>query len=296
MTNSLKPIKVLVMSVGASEKNGTLKYLKRIGAPAESIVICLPKQYEENAKTYNEKDCDVFIYDQDKYINDDFEFFGFKKRNCGGVGRQGIAEAVDKYGDDYICFQVDDDTAQFVVGKRMPDGKLVRKSITKWENFQKMVNALSDFYDETGIELAGAVAAAPPSDGFINSHKIFNNFVMHKGNRLNYDGFRALCSDDVRFNVLNNFYNHHPMIACTNFFISFRQNQGDRNDGNAVIYNGDYSWKKSFATRLMFPWGCKQLISSESNRKLFREFLVAKNLYPRILVTDNGKVVGEVKW
>ena len=101
-----KPIKILVMSVGEYEKNYTTKYLVEIGAK-EHVTVCLPKQYEDNAESYRREGVDVYVYDEKKYINGDFEFFGFKPRNCGGVGRQGIAEATEKYGDDYLIYQLE---------------------------------------------------------------------------------------------------------------------------------------------------------------------------------------------
>ena len=109
----MKRVKFLVMSVGPYEKNGTCKYFEKIGGIANTVVV-LPKQFEANANGYREHGIAVYIYDESKYINGDFEFFGFKQRNCGGVGRQGIAEAVDALNDGNTIFcEVDDDTARF---------------------------------------------------------------------------------------------------------------------------------------------------------------------------------------
>lgn len=284
-----KPIKILVMSVGVCSENGTAKWLNKLGAK-DLATICLPKQFEQCTNTYEEAGFDVYVYNQDKYINDDFEFFGFKPRNCGGVGRQGIAEAVEKYGDDYIVFELDDDTASYVV--RNSDGHAT--NIRSKESLEKIIRALNEFYENCGIELAGRTGATIPSDDFISNHKIFNNFVMHKGNVQNFKGFAALCSDDVRFNIYNNLLNCRPMISTNSFSIGFTQNQGDRKDGNAVIYNGDYSWKKSWSLKMMAPWGVEQRLIKETNRYLFRENIRASVLYPPICVCDEkGEIVGK---
>lgn len=144
-----KPIKVLIMSVGPCEKNGSVAYFKRIGG-AEHCVVCLPMQFEQHAQSYRDDGIDVYLYDERKYINKEFEFFGFKPRNCGGVGRQGIAEATEHYGDDYLCFQVDDDTSCFAV--RRDDFKT--KVITKWSTLEAIIYALDDFACSTGIDLS----------------------------------------------------------------------------------------------------------------------------------------------
>lgn len=109
-----RPIKVLVMSVGEYKKNKSVKYVEQIGG-REHIVVCLPQQYEANADSYRQRGIEVFIYDEQRYINEDFEYFGFMPRNCGGVGRQGIAEAVERYGDEFLCFQIDDDYEHFSI-------------------------------------------------------------------------------------------------------------------------------------------------------------------------------------
>lgn len=281
----MKPIKVLVMSVGAYAKNHTAKYIERIGGK-ERMVVCLPLQFKENAHTYTERGIEVFLYDEKKYINSSFEFFGFKPRNCGGVGRQGIAEATEKYGNDFLCFQLDDDytaiTARIVV-----DGRVKGKTISSWENFENYVRALDDFYNATGVDL-GAQTGATNVGGnnvFVNA-KIFNNFVMRKGNKLNFDGFAALCSDDQRFNIYRNLLQQTPMLSTLLFSVLFAQNQGDRKDGNAVLYNSDCSWKKSFGLKMMFPWAVATYIKHEANRVLFREHIETSKLYPCIVLED----------
>lgn len=294
--NEKKEVIVLVMSVGKYETNYTAKYFNKIGGK-EHIVICLPKQFEENAESYTKNGINTYIYDEKKYINKDFEFFGFNPRNCGGIGRQGIAEAVEKLGDENtIFFQVDDDTSSFNI-KKLENGKFKSIAISKWSNFKKFVIAEDDFYNETGIECMAQTGATPPEAGkFIGNHKIFNNFIMRKGNRLNFDGFKALCSDDQRFNIYHNLLDNVPMITHQYMNITFHQNQGDREDGNAVLYNTDFSWKKSFSLRMIMPQGIAQKISKETNRILFRENISASKLYPPIYLCDkNGNIVGEAK-
>lgn len=79
--------------------------------------------------------------------------------------------------------------------------------------------------------------------------------------------------------------------------IAFHQNQGDRKDGNAVLYNKDCSWKKSFALKMMMPQAVAQKIIQEKNRILFRENIETAKLYPPICLGDKeGNIIGEVKW
>lgn len=293
MTNYLqnrKPIKILVMSVGEYSKNYTVKYLERIGGSTNTVV-CLPKQFECNADGYKKNGIEVFVYDEKRYINKDFEFFGFNPRNCGGVGRQGIAEAVEKYGDNFLCFQMDDDYTSFSV-RTLIDKK--NKTITRWENLKKMIYAFADFYQALGIELAAKTGATPPKESFVNSRKIFNNFVMHKGVALNFTGFAALCSDDQRFNIYRNIYDNVPMISTDVFNVLFHQSQGDRDDGNAVLYNGDCSWKKSFALRMMIPWACRQRAAVHEHRVLYLENIKHSKLFPPIMLEREGRIVAKV--
>lgn len=285
-----KPIKVLVMSVGEYAKNATVHYLERIGGK-EHAVVCLPKQFERNASSYIKHGVEVFLYDEKKYINANFEFFGFKPRNCGGVGRQGIAEAAEKYVDDFLCFQMDDDYTAFAA---YSERKNRSKKIRHWDNLAKMIYAFEDFYQQTGIDIAARTGATIPSNkpATIVNKKIFNNFVMRKGNLLNFEGFAALCSDDQRFNMYRNLLQQTPMISTETFVVVFAQNQGDRKDGNAVLYNSDCSWKKSFALKMMMPWAISQYVRKEQNRILFREHIIASNLYPPMCFEENGKIVG----
>lgn len=290
-----KNVLVLVMSVGKHSDNHTVKWLEKIGGISHTIV-CLPKQFEENAESYKKRSIEVYVYDEKKYINKDFEYFGFKPRNCGGIGRQGIAEATEKFGnEDNIILQIDDDTAGFSAAKQV-DGKLIRRRIHSWANFAKIINAEQRFYEATGIECAGQTGASMPGDGFISNRKIFNNFIMRPGNRLNYDGFKALCSDDYRFNMMNCLLNARPMISHKYLVIYFAQNQGDRKDGNAVIYNSDFSWKKSYALKMIAPWAVEQRIRKEKNRVIFRENYMPRKLFPQVCLEDkNGKLIGRTQ-
>lgn len=292
--NEDKKVIVLVMSVGEYSGNHTVKLFEKIGG-IKNVIVCLPKQFEANAESYEKKGIRVYIYDEQKYINEDFEYFGFRPRNCGGIGRQGIAEATEKFGDDKtIILQVDDDTSGFSIAKS-ENGKLNKKRISEWEDFSRMINAEERFCLATGIEIAGQTGASPPGEEFVVNRKIFNNFIMYRGNRLNFDGFKALCSDDYRFNVMNNLINARPMIAHKFFAIGFSQNQGDRKDGNAVIYNSDCSWKKSYSLKMIAPWAVQQRIKKETNRILFRENYKASVLFPPVCVSDkNGEIVGRL--
>lgn len=284
-------IKILVMSVGPYEKNGTTKWLVKLGAE-DLAVVCLPSEFEEYSESYKKRGIEVYIYNEKKYINDDFEFFGFKPRNCGGIGRQGIAEAVDKYGDEYICFELDDDTASYIVR----NSKVGKSSCIEDKNsLISVLEAFSRFYSKTGIECMGKTGATPPSGEFVANHKIFNNFLMDKNDPEKGKGFAALCSDDYRYNYYRQLKNLRPMISTELVSITFRQSQGDRDDGNAVLYNGDCSWKKSYALKMMFPWCVSQRVKKESKRVLFRENILASKVFPPICISDDsGKIVGKL--
>lgn len=118
-----------------------------------------------------------------------------------------------------------------------------------------------------------------------------------KGVKRNFNGFKALCSDDQRFNIYHNLIDCVPMISHYLHSINFHQNQGDRKDGNAVLYNKDCSWKKSFALKMMMPQAVAQKIVQEKNRILFRENIETAKLYPPICLGDKeGNIIGEVKW
>lgn len=293
-----KKIKVLVMSIGHASENGTVKWLLKIHCPKSNIVVCLPKEKAELFEdSYKEIGVDVFVYDEKKYVGKDIEYFGFKPRNCGGVGRQGIAEATLLYdNDETICLQLDDDTASFCV-KTEKDGKFKACTVREWGDLADVINAFDELYELTGVEMMATTGATPPTVGktFAN-RKIFNNFIMRKGCQNNFDGFRALCSDDYRFNIYHNLMDKTPMRALTKACITFTQNQGDRKDGNAVIYNGDYSWKKAMALKMMCPWAVQNHAKKETNRFLFRENIKATYLYPPIMLADEeGNIVGRAE-
>lgn len=285
----MKSLLVLVMSVGEYSSNWTVKWLRKIGGENNTIV-CLPKQFKENATSYERNGIETYIYDESKYINKDFEFFGFKPRNCGGVGRQGIAEAVEKFAtDDNVILELDDDTSQICCRKEI-DGKQKSSGIKRFEDLERIVNLENDFFEKTGVDISGQTGATPPAESFVTNHKIFNNFIMRKGNRLNFYGFKALCSDDYRFNFYNNLLNCRPMISHKFLNITFHQSQGDRNDGNAPLYNSDCSWKKSMALKMVAPWAVEQRVVKETNRCLFRENISSSKLYPPISLEDNGEI------
>lgn len=289
----MKNVKVVVMSVGDYKTNWTVHYLESIGGKNQ-IIVCLPKQFEENRQSYEEQGVKVFVYDEKKYINDDFEFFGFKPRNCGGVGRQGIAEAVEKFANDNtLILELDDDTAQLSVRHLNENGEFKATKIRRWEDLVKLVNTEFEFAEKTGIEIAAQTGASIPDTNFITNRKIFNNFIMFKGNPWNFKGFAALCSDDQRFNLYNNISNVRPMVSHPYATISFHQNQGDRPDGNAPLYNSDYSWKKSYALKMMMPQAGEQKFTQQANRKLFRENFKYSTIYPPICLEDkDGNIVG----
>ena len=47
-------IKILVMSVGPYEKNGTTKWLVKLGAE-DLAVVCLPSEFQEHAESYTNR-------------------------------------------------------------------------------------------------------------------------------------------------------------------------------------------------------------------------------------------------
>lgn len=284
-------IKILVMSVGPYSKNGTAKWLKKIDSK-DLMVVVLPKEFEDNAITYTKEGIETYVYDEKRYINEDFEFFGFRPRNCGGIGRQGIAEAVDKYGDEYTCFEIDDDTSNYSVRSSML-GK--NSSIRDRESLIKVLERFSEFYDTLKIECMAKTGATPPSGDFVANRKVFNNFLMDKKDKIKGKGFGALCSDDYRYNYYRQLIYGIPMISTELVNICFTQGQGDRTDGNAVLYNGDCSWKKSYSLKMMFPWCVTQRVKKETNRVLFRENILASKVFPPICVSDdNGNIVGRL--
>ena len=65
----MKKVIVLVMSVGPRETNTTVEYLSKIGGK-KNIIVCLPKQFEDNAESYRNDGVEVYVYDEKKYINE----------------------------------------------------------------------------------------------------------------------------------------------------------------------------------------------------------------------------------
>lgn len=295
----MKPVIFLIMSVGPFEKNGSCKYFISIGGK-DNIIVVLPKQFAKHAKSYEENGIRVYIYDEKKYINDSFEFFGFKPRNCGGIGRQGIAEAVETLDDGKTIFcQVDDDTSMFGVTIRSTVNQSGWKTriIKNFKNLEKIINLFDEFYKATGIKIQGKTGASimAVGDYFFSNRKIFNNFIMYPEDKLKGDGFKALCSDDVRYNLHKNLIDCTPMASTNRLVITFLQSQGDRKDGNAPLYNKDCSWKKSFANRLYNPAYAIQYIAREKNRILFRETMRYTLLYPPVYLTDkDGKITSKL--
>lgn len=295
----MRKVKFLVMSVGPVEKNGTCKYMERIGGTKDTIVV-LPEQFKKNADGYRSKGFDVYLYDERKYINDDFEFFGFRPRNCGGVGRQGIAEAVDALDDGKtLFFQMDDDTGKVDIFKRCPDSPVgwQARIILDIGSLKRLVNALHTFYERTGIKLQAKTGATPArADGtFFSNRKIFNNFIMYKSDGWRGEGFRALCSDDVRYNYYKSLCDCSPLASTYCASIAFTQNQGDRTDGNAPMYNKDCSWKKSYVLRMINPIQSTQYIAKEEHRILFRETLQYNEINPPVFLSDkDGNITGQL--
>ena len=292
-----KKLVVLIMSVGPFAENGTAKWLKRLDAKYDNMIVVLPKQYEYHAETYTKEGIKVFVYDEKNYINKDFEFFGFKPRNCGGIGRQGIAEAVDTLQQDDILFlQLDDDTSSMNIRKRvLINGRIHYKSktITRFESLEFLMNSFDSFYRTTGIKLQAATGATIITGDMLMfcNRKIYNNFLMYPDDANKYTGFRYLCSDDVIYNYTSNLLHQTPFLSTCLCNITFTQNQGDRKDGNAPIYNKDCSWKKSFSLRMFTPLLSIQYISKEANRTIFRETLQYQKIYPPIMLTDkNGEI------
>lgn len=119
---------------------------------------------------------------------------------------------------------------------------------------------------------------------------------MYKNDEWRALGFKALCSDDVRYNVYKSLWDATPLASIHLFSICFTQNQGDRRDGNAPLYNKDCSWKKSFSLRMTNPAFSTQYMSKEANRILFRETIQYGKIYPPIFLSDkDGNIVGKLK-
>lgn len=293
----MRQLIVLIMSVGPFLKNGSAKYLERIGGKDRSYIV-MPKQFANNyAGEYTSRGFKVYVYDEGCYINKEMEYFGFRPCNCGGIGRQGIAEAVDALeNDDNICLQIDDDTQAFCIRQRRVSKGAVRwvsKVITEFSSLERLINAYQDFYEGTGIKIHSKTGCTPITAEklFFSNRKAYNNFIMSRKDDWRYKGFKYLCSDDVIYNYTMNLAALTPMLSVCFSDIFFTQNQGDREDGNAVLYNKDCSWKKSFSLRMFNPLLSDQHINKEENRILFRETLKYSKIYPPIMLTDkNGEI------
>lgn len=161
---------------------------------------------------------------------------------------------------------------------------------------EKYIYLCDEFYQRTGCEIGGRTGATIPDRrrGLISNRKIFNNFIMRKGNELNFGGFAALCSDDQRYNLYRNLTQRTPMLSEQRVSIIFAQNQGDRDDGNAVIYNSDCSWKKCFALKMIIPWAVYTRASREQNRVLFREWMRTSKIYPPILLEETNQITAKL--
>lgn len=290
----MKPVKLLVMSVGCCAENLTVRWAERLGG-LKNVIVVLPKQYEKYKKTYTDKGIEVYVYDEQKYINDDFEYFGFKPRNCGGIGRQGIAEAVEHYkSNGCLLLQMDDDTSTMLVRIDCIGGSKTAV-FRSWDDLERIYNVFYKIYESCGVLMgARTLCSVPKAGAFVQSYKLFNNFLMIPGNDCNFWGFGAYVSDDVRFNFYNAIYNRICMCGCVGVAIVFSKSQGVRDDGNAVVYNGDYSWKKMYALKMMFPWvvNTKFLREGDDRHPLFRENVEMAEVYPKISLADKtGKVV-----
>lgn len=290
-----KRVLVLVMSVGDYKKNYSARYFNSIGAPQGGLLVCLPEQYKEHQKSYEDAGIEVFIYNEQKYIPE-IDFLGFTPRNCGGVGRQGIAEAVEKYGgEDCICVQIDDDSSGYRVSMHVDEESIKSKNvpISEWGDFVELVNVLDHFYEKTGVEVMGRSGGTVPVRRYFANREILNNFIMRKGNKLNFGGFAFFVADDYYYNVIHSIRDCVPMLSLTRLVVLAREAQGKRTDGNDVLYRGDMSWKKSFALRMLVPWAMTQRICKEKAGAIFRENLEGYRLFPPVLLSDeNGKITG----
>lgn len=284
-----KSVHFYVMSIGDCAGNDSVRWLKRIGAPADSFTVVLPKTSQEFVKSYDDAGVDVYLYDESKYVKADyFEFFGFKPRNCGGVGRQGIAEAINELAkDDEISVQIDDDTSGMAVRRRTEGGRLLRADVRKWSELADIARAMDKVHEATGIEPGVHVAVgagSAPEDGF-RTWKRFNFWIMRKGNQQNYYNFAEFVSDDI---IANMYYwlQGIPQGGLGGVTINFKDGQASRADGNDAIYRSDASWKKAYALRMTCPWASHLQMKREQGGFLFREFLLWRHLAPVPMLKD----------
>lgn len=261
----------IVMSVGDSSENGTYNYLcHRLKIPKDRVIIALANQFEKYAETYT--DATVYLYDEKKHF-DKVDYYKFVPRNCGAVGRMGVAEAADHFDfDRYIV--LDDDTGNIVFG-----GAIIKNGRLLDEICQIVI----DMEDNTGLHWGIRTGnVIPDYERLTSSRKQYNFFIIKKGDPKNY-WYSTYVSDDNQWNVRTYWYGQMH-FSLTDVSITFTQNQGDRNDGNAVIYNGDNSFKKSYAVTMMVPWAAVNTITQEANRPLFREYILFSKLIPKMLL------------
>lgn len=291
--------RILIMSVGEYAKNYTARYLAKIDGVDKSTIV-LPSVFESNAESYKKHGFDVYIYDEKKYINGEFEFFGLKPRNCGGVGRQGVAECIEHFGKDYDGYYVldDDYSALFVRKYDVKTEKWKQTSIDSNDDLLDVIGGLDNFCKKTGILAGGSTANIIPSRGSsgknFTSYKLFNNFLMYSGRKANFDGFKALTNDDYRYNMFLNYQQNIPLMSLLRLSISSVNSQGVRKDGNAVIYNTDLSWKKAYALKLMSPASASLYLKKVKTNNMwqFKEKHNYKLVGPPILLRDDetGKI------
>lgn len=284
-----KSVHFYVMSIGDYEGNKSVAWLRKIGAPSDAFTVVLPKASQEFVKSYEDAGVDVYLYNESKYVDADyFEFFGFKPRNCGGVGRQGIAEAIDSLAsDEEISVQMDDDTSNMNVRRRTEGGRLLGASVRKWSELVAIVRAMDGIHEATGIEPAVHIAVgagSAPEDGFV-TWKRFNFWMMRKGNKQNYYNFAEFVVDD---SIANMYYwlQGIPQGALGGVNLVFKEGQASRADGNDAIYRSDASWKKGYALRMTCPWASHLRMKKEKGGFLFREFLLWRHLAPVPMLKD----------
>lgn len=284
-----RPVHYYVMSIGACSENDSVRWLKRLGAPADAFTVVLPKSAEQFVEGYQQAGVNVYLYDESKYVDADyFEFFGFKPRNCGGVGRQGIAEAVDELAaSDEISVQVDDDTSAMCVRRRSQGGRILGASVSKWSELVALARAQTAVMNATGIAVGVHIAVSAgsaPEDGFV-TWKRFNYWIMKAGDKRNYTGFAEFVVDDT---IANLYYwlSGTPQGALSGVNLTFKEGQASREDGNDAIYRSDASWKKAYALRMTCPWASQMRMRRERGGFLFRENLLWRHLAPKPMLKD----------
>lgn len=288
-STNAKSVHFYVMSIGGYEGNESVAWLRKIGAPSNAFTVVLPKASQEFVKSYEEAGVDVYLYDESKYVEADyFEFFGFKPRNCGGVGRQGIAEAIDELAkSDELSIQIDDDTSSIAVRRRTEGGRLLRATVRKWSELADIARAMDAIHAATGIEPGVHIAVgagSAPEDGF-RTWKRFNLWIMRKGDPQNYYNFAEFVSDDIIANMYF-WLQGIPQGGLGGVNLTFKEGQASRPDGNDAIYRSDASWKKAYALRMTCPWASHMRMRREQGGFLYRELLLWRHLAPVPMLKD----------